>query len=56
MKGQKSIFVRFLQKLIKLLMSYRRFADFDLLKTELELFENPLKVDIESQATCFQLE
>ena len=34
----------------------RRFADFDLLKTKLELFNNPMEVDIESQASCFQLE
>ena len=34
----------------------RRFADFDLLKTKLELFSNLIKVDIESQASCFQLE
>ena len=34
----------------------RRFADFDLLKTKLELFSNPMEVDIESQASCFQLE
>ena len=33
-----------------------RFADFDLLKTKLELFSNPMEVDIESQASCFQLE
>ena len=33
----------------------RRFADFDLLKTKLELFNNPMEVDIESQASCFQL-
>ena len=34
----------------------RRFADFDLLKTKLELFNNLMEVDIESQASCFQLE
>ena len=34
----------------------RRFADFDLLKTKLELFNNSMEVDIESQASCFQLE
>ena len=34
----------------------RRFADFDLLKTKFELFNNPMEVDIESQASCFQLE
>ena len=34
----------------------RRFADFDLLKTKLELFSNPMEVDIKSQASCFQLE
>ena len=34
----------------------RRFADFDLLKTKLELFNNPMEVDIESQTSCFQLE
>ena len=34
----------------------RRFADFDQLKTKLELFNNPMEVDIESQASCFQLE
>ena len=33
----------------------RRFADFDLLKTKLELFSNPMDVDIEFQASCFQL-
>ena len=26
----------------------RRFADFDLLKTKLELFNNPMEVDLES--------
>ena len=34
----------------------RRFADFDLLKTKLELFSNPMEVDMKSQASCFQLE
>ena len=35
---------------------FARFADFDLLKTKLELFNNLMEVDIESQASCFQLE
>ena len=34
----------------------RRFADFDLLKTKLELFNNPVKADVKSQASCFQLQ
>ena len=34
----------------------RRFVDFDLLKTKLELFSNPMEVDIKSRASCFQLE
>ena len=36
--------------------AFARFADFDLLKTKLELFNNLMEVEIESQASCFQLE
>ena len=33
-----------------------RFADFDLLKTKVELFNNPIEVDVESQPPYLQQE
>ena len=55
--GTKIDFCAFSAKIGEILMSFNcRFADFDLLKTKLGLFNNPMEVDIESQASCFQLE
>ena len=33
-----------------------RFAEFDLIKKQIELFINPIEIKIESQAAAFQLE
>ena len=55
-EGTKIDFCAFSAKIGEITDEFnRRFADFDLLKTKLELFNNSMEVDIESQASCFQL-
>ena len=56
-EGTRIDFCAFSTKIGKVTNEFnRRFADFDLLKTKLEFLSNPMEVDIESQASCFQLE